>query len=81
MGDNLGTDGLLIQAMATWPFYIDRFKRQYDKAFVGNYLFKSDIVRSNQQEGTDVLLYLQYDFYRHCEDKHTVGIWETSAAG
>ena len=37
--DSLGSEGSLIQTMATWLCHIDRFKWQYDMDFSGNHIF------------------------------------------
>ena len=42
-GDYLGDEGTLIQAMATWPHHIEKFKWKYDKAFAGNPFFGADL--------------------------------------
>ena len=41
-GDHLKPDGSLSQVTTTWPLHIDRFERQYYKAFVVNHLFWED---------------------------------------
>ena len=44
VGDYLGIDRPLIQAMVTWPCHIDGFDKHSDKAFSGKRLFGENIV-------------------------------------
>ena len=41
-GDYLGEESPICLSMASWPCHIDRFERQYDKAFARDPLFGAD---------------------------------------
>ena len=43
-GDYLGEGSPVYLLMASWPRHIDRFERQYDKAFVRDPLFGADLM-------------------------------------
>ena len=43
-GDYMWNEGPLYQVMATWPCHIEYFERQYYKAFVGDRIFRADIL-------------------------------------
>ena len=43
-GDYLGEESPICISMASWPHHIDRFKRQYDKAFARDTLFGVDLM-------------------------------------
>ena len=43
-GDYLGEGSPICLSMASWPRHIDRFERQYDKAFAREPLFGADLM-------------------------------------
>ena len=43
-GDYLGEESSIFLLMGTWPRHIDCFEQQYDKAFVRDPLFGSDLM-------------------------------------
>ena len=43
-GDRLGEGSTVCIMMASWPRHIDRFERQYDKAFSWDLLFGADLM-------------------------------------
>ena len=43
-GDYLGEGSPVCVMMASWPRHIDRFERQYDKAFARYPLFGADLI-------------------------------------
>ena len=43
-GDYLGEGSPVCISMALWPRHIDRFERQYDKAFARDPLFGADLM-------------------------------------
>ena len=43
-GDYLGEESSICLSMGTWPHHIDRFERQYDKAFARDTLFEADFM-------------------------------------
>ena len=43
-GDYLGEEIPIFLPMGTWPSHIDRFKRQYDKAFAKDPLLGADLM-------------------------------------
>ena len=44
VGDYLGEESPICLSMGTWPHHIDRFERQYDKAFARDPLFGADLM-------------------------------------
>ena len=57
VGDYLVSEGPLIRAMATWTCHINRFERQYDKAFSGNPFFGAYLI-NRIHKPVKVFLYL-----------------------
>ena len=43
-GDYLGEERSIYLSMRTWPRHIDRFERQYDKAFANDTIFRVDLM-------------------------------------
>ena len=43
-GDYLGEESSIYLSMGTWPRQIDRFERQFDKAFARDSLFEADLM-------------------------------------
>ena len=43
-GDYLGEEIPICLSMGTWPHHIDRFERQYNKAFARYSLFRADLM-------------------------------------
>ena len=43
-GDYLGEESPMCCSMETWYFNIDRFERQYSKAFSKDPLFRADLI-------------------------------------
>ena len=43
-GDYLGEESPIFLSMASWPRHIDRFEKQYDKAFARDPLFGADLM-------------------------------------
>ena len=58
-GDYLGEKSPIFLSMASWPCRIDRFKRQYDKAFARDPLFVSDLM-DRIHKRVQVFLYYCY---------------------
>ena len=55
-GDYLENEAPLGRSIITWPQHIDRFERQYNKAFAENTLFGAETIdRTNKM----VLIFLQ----------------------
>ena len=44
VGDYLGEESPICLSMGTWPRYIDRFERQYEKAFARHPLLGADLM-------------------------------------
>ena len=44
VGDYLGEDSLICLLIGMWPRHIDRFERQYYKAFAKDPLFGADLM-------------------------------------
>ena len=44
VGDYLGEESPICLSMGIWPRHIDRFERQYDKAFSRDPIFEADLM-------------------------------------
>ena len=55
----MGEDNPLCLSMGTCPRHIERFERQYDKAFAKDPLFRVDVMESNPQTCSGVFTLLQ----------------------
>ena len=63
-GDYLGSDILICLSMETWPCHIDRFERQYEKAFAKESLFWADLMYRIHKTCSGVFILLQHVRHR-----------------
>ena len=67
--------------MGTWPRHIDRFERQYDKAFVRDPIFGADLMDRIQKRVRVFFTLLQYDRHRGRGVGGPRGVWGASEKG
>ena len=77
-GDYLGEESLICLSMGTWLHHIERFKRQYNKAFASESYLQGGFDGSYPQTCSGVFTLLQHD----CHKVHVVGglrgVWGAS---